>query len=377
MEKISGPWAKESLFAKYFSELEDPRRTDKGNLKHLLSDILFLTISAILCGADNWELVKTFGDNQLSWLKKYGSFANGIPSSDTIGRLFSALKPESFNQCFIKWIESIRKKSEDEIIAVDGKAIRGANPKKNGKTMPHIVSAFASQNGLTLGQVKVDKKSNEITAIPKLLDLLAIEGCIVTIDAIGCQTNIASTIIGNGADYILAVKGNQGSLEQAILDTALLEKPKTVDVEEDFGHGRIEKRTCYAYSELGHVENIDRWEGLKSLIKIESIVHDKTSGKTTTEHRYYISSLPAKAKLLNRSVRKHWAVENNLHWTLDVEFGEDKSRKRKGYAAENHNIVLKVALTLLDNDKANKTSKRSKRLKAALSTKYREKLFNL
>lgn len=372
MTQNQGPTANQPLFTKHFASLKDPRCTYRGNLQHHLSDILLLTISAVLCGADSWVLVEVFGNSQLNWLKKYGNFTNGIPSSYTIERVFTALDPKIFNTCFINWIESIREKSDGEVIAIDGKSIRGANPKKNGSKMPHIVSAFASDNGITLGQVKVDEKSNEITAIPELLELIAIEGCTITIDAMGCQTDIVEKIRSKGANYILAVKGNQGSLEQSILDTIRFEKPTSIDVENDFGHGRIEKRTCYAYSSLSHIENIDRWKGLRTLIKIKSEVYHKTSGETTTEQRYYISDLPSNASTINKQIRKHWSVENNLHWTLDVEFGEDKSRKRNGYSAENYNIILKTALTMLANDKSKKLSKKSKRMKAALDYKYRE-----
>lgn len=251
MTEIQGPGVQTTLFEKQFSSLKDPRRTEKGNLQHLMSDILFLTISAMLCGADDWELVKAFGDSQLGWLRQYGGFANGIPSSDTIGRLFAALDPKSFNKCFVGWIEGIRENISGEVVAVDGKSIRGANPKKNGNKVPHIVSAFASANGLCLGQAKVNQKSNEITAIPKLLDLLTLHGCVVTIDAMGCQTEIARKTITKEAGYVLAVKGNQSNLEQAILDTVLLEKPQDTDIEEDFGHGRTEKRTCRTYKWTG------------------------------------------------------------------------------------------------------------------------------
>jgi len=375
MTKTQGPCIKRTLLEKHFSDLKDPRRTQKGNLQHLLSDIILLTVSAMLCGADNWELVQTFGESQLGWLKTHGDFTNGIPSSDTLGRVFAALEPKSFNSCFINWIESIRQKSGEEVVAVDGKSIRGANPKKNGNKMPHIVSAFAANNGITLGQIKVDEKSNEITAIPQLLDLLAIEGCTVTIDAMGCQTEIAAKIIDKKANYILAVKGNQGTLEQALMDTILLEKPVSISIEEDFGHGRIEKRTCYAYGELSHIENRGKWKELQTVVKIESEVYNKTSGVSTTDQRYYISNLPPDAMVLNCRIRKHWSIENNLHWTLDVEFGEDRSRKRAGYAAENHNIILKMAMTMLANDNTKKFSKKNKRLKAALDPKYREKLW--
>lgn len=375
MAEFHGPSEGTTFLETHFSELQDPRRTNKGNLRHRLIDVIFLTVSAILCGAEDWETVKLFGDYQKDWLKSYGGFDNGIPSEDTIGRVFAALDPKSFNSCFIDWVNSISKISTNEVVAIDGKSIRGANPKKNGNKMPHIVSAFAAENGLCLGQVKVNEKSNEITAIPDLLKILAVEGCIVTIDAMGCQTGIASNIIDKKANYILAVKGNQSNLGQAIKDTVRLEKPESINIQDDFGHGRIEKRTCMAYSDLSHLGNNKAWDKLKTIIKIESEVFDKKSKQTTTEQRYYISSLPADAELLNKSIRNHWAVENNLHWTLDVEFGEDKSRKRKGYAAENHNIILKTAMILLSNDKTKKLSKKNKRMKAALNAKYRDSLF--
>lgn len=374
MTKETARKANATQFSVHFSELKDPRRTEKGNFHHLLSDIFLLTISAMLCGASEWSLVKTFGENQLEWLRKFGTFSKGIPSTDTLERVFAVLDNHSFNECFIKWIEAIRQDIEGETIAIDGKTMRGAKSKKNSKNMPHIVSAFAKENGLCLGQVKTSEKSNEITAIPELLELLALKGCTVTIDAMGCQKDIAEKIIDKKADYILAVKGNQGNLEEAISDTLKLEKPCSVHKWEDVGHGRIETRTCKAFSNLSHFEKAEDWSGLKTFFVIESEVYKKSSGETTTETRSYISSHIADAKLLNVKTRDHWAVENNLHWTLDVTFGEDASRKRKGQAPENFNIMLKTALTLLVNDPTPKLSKNSKRLQAALNHKYREKL---
>jgi len=320
--------------------------------------------------------VKTFGDSQLDWLKRFGSFENGIPSADTLGRVFSALCPEKFTSCFIDWIESVRKKHKGEIVAVDGKCIKGADPTKDKKGMPHIVSAFASENGLCLGQATVDQKSNEITAIPLLLELIAIEGCTVTIDAMGCQSDIAGKIIENGADYILAVKGNQQGLEQSIRETVMLETPDATDTEEDCGHNRLEKRTCTVYTELSHIEKREKWPGLRSLVRIESEVYDKKTGKTVNEERLYITSCEPDAVYINNAVRKHWNIENNLHWSLDVQFGEDASRKRKGRQAENFNILLKIAMTMLVKDTKTKISKPRKRMKAALDQKYRQKLLN-
>lgn len=373
MTNFSGPEQIKTLFENHFSNMEDPRRTDRGNFHHLLSDILLLTISAMLCGASDWPMVNSFGKKQLEWLRKFGSFSNGIPSVDTLERVFALLNPSIFNQCFINWIDSMRDEIESETIAVDGKTMRGAKNTKNSKNMPHIVSAYAAENGLCLGQVKTSEKSNEIIAIPELLETLMIKGCTITIDAMGCQKDIATKIIEKEADYILAVKGNQGNLELAIQDTLLLEKPDSIDIWEDSGHGRIEKRICKAYSNLSHIDAPEKWTGLSSVFVIETEVYQKTTGKTSTEQRYYITSLPPEAEVLNKKTRNHWSVENNLHWNLDVTFGEDASRKRKGHSPENFNILLKTAMTLLDNDPS-KLSKNRKRFEAALDPKFREKL---
>ena len=374
MQDNAAPEGKKTPFLMHFSELEDPRRTDRGNFSHLLSDILLLTVSAMLCGVNDWPSVIAFGEIQLEWLKKFGPFSKGIPSQDTLERVFAALNPKSFNTCFSNWMESVRKKVPGEVIAIDGKSMRGATDMKGGKNMPHIVSAWATENGICLGQVKVSEKSNEITAIPELVEAVLTEGCTITIDAMGCQKEIAKTIIENKADYILAVKGNQGNLEQAIQDTVRFEKPDTVDIMEDCGHGRVETRRCKAYSDISHVETLEEWVGLASIFIIESSVYEKSTGKERVERRYYISSLPAMADRLNRDARSHWAVENNLHWALDVTFGEDASRKRKKNEAENFNIILKSVMNLLTADKTKKLSKKNKRFKAALDVKYREML---
>ncbi len=257
-------------FQEFFSDLEDPRRTEKGNLRHLLSDILLLTISAILCGVNGWKLVRVFGESELSWLKQYGDFSSGIPSEDTLECVFSILDPKSFNSCFINWMASFRDEIKGEVVAIDGKSMRGAKSKKQDKSISHIVSAFASSNCLVLGQIKVEEKSNEITAIPVLLDQLYLSGCTVTIDAMGCQTSIAEKIIDSRADYILAVKANQSNLQQAIKDTILLENPQSTHIWDDFGHGRIQKRTCRAFQELSHIENPEKWKGLSTLFVIDT-----------------------------------------------------------------------------------------------------------
>ena len=374
MQETSGPTTKSTSFLMYFSDLEDPRRTNRGNYRHTLSDILLLTISAMLCGVDDWPSVITFGKNQLGWLRKFGQFEKGLPSQDTLERVFAALDPKYFNQCFMDWMQSIRNDISGEVIAIDGKSMRGAKAKKTSKDMPHIVSAWASENGVCLGQVKVSEKSNEITAIPELVEAIVAKGCTITIDAMGCQKDIAQKIIENEADYILAVKGNQANLELAINDTVRLEQPGSINVMEDFGHGRVETRTCKAYSNLGHVEDPEQWVGLSTLFVVETHTYEKTTGKEKTELRAYITSLKATADCLNTNTRSHWGVENKLHWVLDVTFNEDASRKRKNNEAENFNMLLKSTIALLANDKTPKFSKKRKRLQAALDHEYREKL---
>lgn len=366
-----------ALFKKSFSNLKEPRRTNKGNFQHLLSDIVFMTISAVLSGANDWQMVGLFGNDQEQWLKKYGAFAKGIPSRYTVERVFSLLDPQSFGECFTNWVTELCDTLSNGVIAIDGKCIRGVDPKSIGTKMAYIVSAFSSSNNLCLAQVKVDEKSNEITAIPNLLQLMELTGCTVTIDAMGCQTKIAEAIIDKKADYILAAKNNQPSLYSGILQTEALTKPIQSYTSLDADHGRIEERECLVFSDLSHINVVDKWERLTSIAVINSKRTDKKTGKESSEKRYYITSLKPQAKEICKSIRDHWSVENNLHWTLDVTFGEDKSRKRKGNSAENFNIILKTALAMLVKETELKMSKKNKRMKASLNHEYREKLMGI
>jgi len=365
------------FLTQYFDKLKDPRRTEKGNFRHSLSDILLLTISAVLSGEDEWEGIIYFGKKELDWLKEHGTFEYGIPSQDTLRRFFSALDNKELSLVFTKWASDIKETFENEVIAIDGKTIRGAKLKSNIESIaPHVVSAYAAENKLCLAQEVVEEKSNEINAIPKLLKILNLEGTIVTIDAMGCQKKIAKSIIKAKADYILAVKGNQPELELALKDTILLETPSQTNITEDVGHGRVEKRTCKVFSNMSHFEEKNKWENLNSFVCIESEVYNKSTKRTTKETRYYITSLSADAKLLNKSIRKHWSVENNLHWTLDVLFKEDSSRKRMGNEAENINIINKFVLNMVAPDKSFRKgkqvrSKKMKRKKALYEREYR------
>jgi predicted transposase YbfD/YdcC len=351
----------------YFSNLPDPR-VDRTK-EHLLEDIIFITIAAVICGAETWNDIENYGKAKEVWFKEFLRLPGGIPSHDTFNRLFSALDPQPLEDSFVEWVKDIADLTCGEVVSIDGKSLRGSR-EKGAKSIVHMVSAWAGENQLSLGQVKVDEKSNEITAIPKLLEVLAIKDCIVTIDAMGCQTDIAKRIIEKGADYILAVKGNQGTLENEIEDTIRFSSPVDQWEDTDFGHGRIETRKCFVYTDLSHIEKPGRWEELKSIIKIESVRYIKSEAKEELECRLYISSLMPDAKIIGEAIRSHWGIENSLHWQLDVSFGEDKSRKRTGYAAQNFSIINRIALNLLKNDKSKKRSLKGKRLDAGWDNEY-------
>ena len=375
----SGPEPQpQSLFTQHFKTLEDPRRTTKGNFQYPLEEILFLTISSIISGwHQEWEDIIYFGENNLTWLQKFYPFKNGIPSHDVLNRLFNKLNTKEFNSCFMKWVNSIAESSSNNrVVAIDGKTIRGM-ASNLGDSKLHIVSAFCVENGLSLGQVKVDDKSNEITAIPELLDLIAVKGCIVTIDAMGCQKKIAKKILKKEADYILMVKENQAELKEQIEKVFRIQKPEVSDIEEDFGHGRIEKRTCEVITKLDFLDTKENWEGFCSIIKITSERTIKKTNVSSCEVRYYISSLLGDAKLINCSIRSHWAVENNLHWCLDVIMKEDGQRNYIGNAAENMNMMKKIALGMLANEKTTKSSKARKMKKALMNEGYRELLLKV
>jgi predicted transposase YbfD/YdcC len=350
----------------YFTALTDPR-IDRTK-DHLLEDIIFITIASVICGAETWNDIENYGHSKESWLRQYLRLPHGIPSHDTFNRFFSALDPDEFEKAFVSWIQDISALTEGEIVSIDGKTICGSRD-KDSKRAVHIVSAWAHANQLSLGQVKVDEKSNEITAIPKLLEVLALKGCIVTIDAMGCQRQIAEKIISKEADYILAVKGNQGSLQEDIERTIKFKKPVDSYKEEDFGHGRIDSRTCTLYRDFSFIENAAQWKNLHTVVKIEASRYHKATGKEEKETRLYITSLEADAKTIAQAIRAHWGIENCLHWTLDVAFGEDASRKREGYAAQNFSLVNRIALNLVKNE-PKKRSVKGKRLDAGWDNDY-------
>ena len=363
----------ELSIAHHFAELTDPR-IDRSRLHELL-DIITIAICAVVAGADSCDDIEDFGKVKHAWLKTFLDLPNGIPSHDTIRRLFERLDPAEFQRGFLGWIEALHEATERQVIAIDGKTLRPSFDRAKGKSALHMVHAWATANHLLLGQVAVDEKSNEITAIPKLLKMLAIKGAIVTIDAMGCQKEIARTIRGRKADYILALKGNHERLFEQVVafwgaGYSRLMKGPDIGYHREWseGHGRDEFRRCWATSDLSWLEGRGEWEGLKSVVMIEAerFVGDKLSAET----RYYLSSLPNDAKLLSEAIRSHWAVENSLHWVLDMTFDEDRSRIKKENAPENFGLLRRLALCLLKQETTSKRSIKGKRLKAAWDDNY-------
>jgi len=365
------------IFSAHFASLEDPRRTSKGHLVYPLEEILFLTISACVSGACGWTSIQAFGELKLDWLRKFYPFKSGIPAHDTISDLFIALSPKAFGDCFMAWVNTIHEITDGLVVALDGKTVRGLAGSGGKKSALHIVSAYASMNRVTLGQVAVDEKSNEITAIPKLLELLTLKGCIVTIDAMGCQKAIAEQIVSKQADYVLMVKDNQAGLKEQLVKVFQRGDGVKTDRDVTCGHGRVETRTCHVTSSLRFLDGREEWKNLRSVVKISAERYCKKTGQTSIEDRYYITSLADDPKQLNTVIRSHWGIENNLHWNLDVIFKEDGQLKRAGHSAQNFNLISKIALAMIDNEKSTKNSKPNKRLMAACSDKYREKVMNL
>jgi predicted transposase YbfD/YdcC len=357
---------------KHFADLRDPRV--ERTREHLLEEILLITIAAVLSGANGWNEIEDYAHSKHAWFKSFLTLPSGIPSHDTFNRVFSALDPEELEKGFVAWVSSIAKLTAGEVVAIDGKTLRGASePSKKGpdkKAIVHMVSAWANTNCLVLGQRKVDEKSNEITAIPKLLDALELSGTVVTIDAMGCQRAIAEKIVSKQADYILAVKENQGHLLEEIKDSFQMLTADAVVEEIDYGHGRIEQRRCSVIADLSLIEKASEWASLQGIVRIQSERFHKATGKTEREIRYYITSLEADAERLNRAIRQHWGIENKLHWILDVGFGEDLDRKRAGHAAQNFSVLNRIALNLLKQDKTSKRGIHGKRLKAGWDNDY-------
>ena len=319
---------------RFFEGMEDPRI--ERSQKHKFIDIVTITIAAVICGCDDWNEIELFGKLKESWFKQFLELPNGIPSHDTFNRFFAALNPQSLQQCFLNWVQSVARITEGRVVSIDGKRLCGSGI-EGKKAIVHMVSAWCSENNMVVGQVKTDDKSNEITAIPELLKLLDINGCTVTIDAMGSQTEIASSIIDKGADYILAVKGNQAHLLDDIKEAFAQTPASAIQTATTLqsGHGRIEKRICSIITDSDWICSSKDWKKLQSLIRITTERTDKSSGAMQKEDRYYISSAVHQAAIMLNNIRQHWGIENKLHWMLDVNFHEDQSHKRAGNAAQN------------------------------------------
>jgi len=362
--------------ADHFGGLDDPR-VDRAK-RHVLLDIVTIAVCAVVCGADSWVEVEAFGKAKRGWLSTFLDLPHGTPSHDTLGRVFAALDPEQFRAGFLGWARAVAGATAGRAVAIDGKTLRRSHDRANGKAALHLVSAWAGSARLVLGQVAVDGKSNEITAIPALLDLLLLKGCIVTIDAMGCQTAIAARIVAQEADYVLAVKDNQPTLHREVRELfaharatgfAGLAHDHHRTVEKD--HGRLEIRRCWTISEPEHLAYLNQggaWPNLRSIGMVDGA--RRSGGTTTRETRYFISSLTGDAAAFGAAVRGHWGIENGLHWVLDVAFREDECRVRAGHSAQNFAVLRHLALNLLQREPTAKVGVKAKRLKAGWDDAY-------
>jgi predicted transposase YbfD/YdcC len=362
--------------ATYFAELTDPRV--ERTKRHSLLAIISIALCAIICGADSWVEVAEYGQMQQDWLARWLEVPNGVPSHDTFGRVFAALDPVAFERCFARWVQAVARALGAQVIAIDGKVLRGSHDGAAGRAALDLVSAWASANRLVLAQVAVAEGSNEIPAVPVLLRTLALAGCIVTVDAMGCQTAIARQIREQQADYVLALKANQETVHQAV-EEAFTELTRTQgqayvheqDRQVDKGHGRVEVRTTTVITDptlLAYLNPAGAWPDLAAVVQV--VARRRVAGSTSQETRYFLSSLRAGARSHQEAIRGHWGIENGVHWVLDVVFREDHSRVRRGHAAHNFSLLRRLALNLLRQDHTARCGIKGRRLKAALSPAY-------
>lgn len=363
-----------SPFLKHLDCITDPRH---HNIRHSLHDMLLIALCGIISGADSWTQIAEYGRSKIEWFKQFLELPNGIPSHDTFGRLFARIDPSGFNEFFTRWVSDMAVSLSGKTIAIDGKTLRGSHDKENGKSAIHMVSAWVSDIHLVLGQLKTEDKSNEITAIPELIKTLALEGAIVTIDAMGCQKKITHTIIDAYADYVIQVKDNQKNLHQDIalfFQDPSLNGPFDVFETLDKDHGRIETRRYYSSGDIDWLVGKDDWANLTSICMVvrERVIN----GVLSLESSYFISSLDNHASTIAKAVREHWGIENSLHWCLDIAFREDLSRVRVDHAPENLSIIRRMATNLLKKENSLKGGLQTKRLKAAWDHSYLLKILS-
>ncbi|BAY65589.1 transposase ISAs1 family protein [Calothrix brevissima NIES-22] len=367
--------------ADHFAQMEDPR-IDRTK-RHKLIDIITIAVCAVICGADSWVAIEIYGCAKYEWLKTFLELPNGIPSHDTFARVFAQINPEQFQSCFVNWMKSIQKVTAGEVVAIDGKTLCGYYDKSNDQRAIQMVSAWASTNKLVLGQVKVDENSNEITAIPELLKVLELSGCIVTIDAIGCQKEIVKLITQQNADYVITLKKNQGNLYdevEKLFKSGISNSFQGIETStyktEEMGHGRHEIRHYVMLTEIGsRLDPESVWSNFNSVGMVESV--RSLDGKTTVETRYFISSLEENAEKFANCVRSHWGIENSLHWILDVALREDDCRIRKDNAPQNFAVLRQIAVNVLGEDKRVKLGIKNKQFLAVMDNKYLERVLGI
>lgn len=360
-----------------FDDIEDPRA--EKNRRYRLDEVLMVCVCALISGAEGWSAMAQFGRTKLDWFRRFLPYENGIPDEDTIAWLIKRLDLKAFERCFMQWASELAHDSDGDVIAIDGKTARRSHDRRRGRSPLHVVSAWACEQRLSLGQWATDQKSNEITAIPELLELLDIRGVLITVDAMGCQKNIAEKIVTEQADYVLALKANQGQLHEAVVDYFDVTEAAnfagiTVQHKEtrDSGHGRIEKRVHYLVDDLSGLPNTDQWPGLAAIGMVVSTRTDKASGRSSTERRYYLCSTDS-IDVFAHAARSHWGVENQLHWVLDMVFREDESRIRSGDSAAFMNHLRQMAHNLLRQVDV-KLSVKARRLQAAIDDTFRERV---
>ena len=362
----------------YFVAVEDPRCS--GKVEHRLVEVLVIAVCAVIACAESWDDIALYGRSKLAWLRTFLELANGIPSHDTFRRVFMLIDPDAFEAGFAAWVGSLVDRFEREVVAIDGKTVRRSFDHGREQSALHVVSAWASEQGLVLGQRCVEGKSNEITAVPELLDQLALQNSIVTLDAMGCQTAIAEKILARGADYLLTLKGNHPLAHAAVVehfDQHCFRRgaPSQADCDAfDDTHGRVVRRRVFASTEAAALDALGGWPGLHTVLAVESIRSVNGTPKVESEIRYFLSSCPDDPAVLGQAIRSHWAIENTLHWVLDVTFREDDSRVRDRTAARNLALLRKIALNIVGRDKTTKASVRARRKRAAWNDAYMLKL---